>query len=100
MAQLYRALKPGGVLLLTVPGLSPLNLAPDAWYWNFTPLAAQRLMEQSFGPGHFTIAVHGNVFAATCFLHGIAQQDLDLATLDPIDPCYPVIITVRAAKPL
>ena len=38
MRTLYRILKPGGVLLATVPGISQLERGPwkDAWYWSLT----------------------------------------------------------------
>lgn len=99
LAQLYRALKPDGVLLLTVPAISPLEPEDTGWLWNFTPKVTRRLFDQTFGPAHCSIAVHGNVFAATCALQGIVQEDVEPARLDPVDPCYPVVISVRAVKP-
>ena len=39
MENLYQALAPGGALLITVPGISPIgNGETKIWYWEFTEL--------------------------------------------------------------
>jgi len=93
---LYRSLKPDGVLLATVPGLTPLDV--EAWYWTFTLPGLYRLLEDSFGPNTVVGEAHGNVFAATAFLHGLAVEELDVAELDFNDPHYPVTVAARAIK--
>ncbi len=97
----YRILKPGGVLLITIPGITPLNDAEwnKCWHWSFTPLSAQRLLSEVFPAANIEIASYGNVLAATAFLQGLAMQELDPGELDYCDPSYPVIITIRAVKP-
>jgi hypothetical protein len=40
----------------------------------------------------------GNVFAATCFLEGIAVEEITAAELDVRDPNYDVLIAIRAQK--
>lgn len=99
LRQMHRALKEGGVLLATIPYISPIDNADWNWYWSFTPKAVNRLFEESFGVGNFEMEVHGNVFAATCFLQGVAVEDIDPSWIDQPDPSYPVNITVRAVKP-
>ncbi|MDF8333127.1 glycosyltransferase [Novosphingobium cyanobacteriorum] len=98
LRNLYRTLKPGGVLLATLPAITPVDNIEWQWYWAFAPKVANRLFEETFGPGNFTLEVHGNVFAATCFLQGLAVEDVGPRWLDPADPAYPVNITVRALK--
>ena len=39
---------------------------------------------------------HGNVFAATAFLQGIALEEVDPSKLYLLDQAYPVIVAVRA----
>lgn len=99
LRNLYRALKPGGVLLATLPSITPVDNAEWQWYWSFAPKVAARLFDEAFGRGQYAMDVHGNVFAATCFLQGIAVEDVSEQWLDPADPAYPVNITVRAVKP-
>ena len=41
---------------------------------------------------------YGNVLAATCFLHGIALEELREEELNHNDPDYQVTIAVRATK--
>jgi glycosyltransferase involved in cell wall biosynthesis len=97
----YRILKPGGVLLATVPGVTRHAQGEWAatWYWSFTRLSATRLISDVFPPGHSRVETHGNVLAASAFLYGLAAQELRPAELDYNDPFYPLLITIRAAKP-
>lgn len=101
VATCNRALVPGGVVLATVPGISQISRYDmDRWgdYWRFTTLSVRRLFEQSFPPAGITVAARGNVRAATAFLEGRAMEEVPREELDPDDPDYQVIITVRAQK--
>jgi SAM-dependent methyltransferase len=98
---LYRILKPGGVLLATFPGLSPISRYDmEQWghFWAFTSLSAQRLFEEVFPPDHVQIKPSGNVLAATAFLYGIAAQELRRGELEYFDRDYETLIGVSAIK--
>jgi SAM-dependent methyltransferase len=100
---LHRILRPGGVVLATVPGVSRICRAEaDAWgdFWRFTTMSAQRLFEESFGVGAVQVEAHGNVLAAVGMLHGIAAEELGARRLDSHDPDYEVLIGVRAERRL
>jgi glycosyltransferase involved in cell wall biosynthesis/SAM-dependent methyltransferase len=101
VATLYRILKPGGVLLLTVPGVSQISQDPwrESWHWGFTSLAIRRLLEEAFPATLVDVEAHGNVLAATAFLQGIAVEELEPAELDHHDAQYEMLITARAVKP-
>ena len=90
----------GGVLLLTVPGISQIDHQDwrESWYWSFTTLSARRLFADSFPEGEVTVEAHGNVFTAVSFLHGLALEELRQEELDYQDPDFQVTITVRAQK--
>ena len=102
VATLHRALAPGGVVLATIPGISQIDLhdGPDAWFWAMTQSAARRLFAEAFGPAAVEVEQHGNVLAATAFLQGLALDEVPHASLDIVDPLYPVITGVRAWKRL
>jgi ubiquinone/menaquinone biosynthesis C-methylase UbiE len=53
MRTLYRVLRPGGVLLLTVPGITPTTDDEwrPCWYWSFTTASLSRLAGESFPSG-------------------------------------------------
>jgi SAM-dependent methyltransferase len=98
---LHRILKPGGVLLATVPGISQISRYDmDRWgdYWRFTSASAQRLFEKQFSSQNLSIQVFGNVLAATAFLQGIAVQDLQEEDLNVADADYQVLIGLCAIK--
>lgn len=97
-----RILKAGGVLLVTMSGISQISrFDMDRWgeYWRFTTLSVQRLFEEFFPPDQLQIEAKGNVLSAIAFLHGLASTELRKEELDYHDPDYQVIITVRAVKP-
>lgn len=100
IANLHDALKPGGVLLLTVPGITQVDIGiwAETWFWSLTSIAGRRLLEERFRPEAIAVEAYGNVFAATAFLYGLAFEELDLADLDADDPRYPIIVAARAVK--
>ncbi|MDB4442597.1 bifunctional glycosyltransferase/class I SAM-dependent methyltransferase [bacterium] len=101
LSTLYRILKPNGVLLLTVPGISQISHDEwgKSWFWNFTSLSIRRLLEEAFPKDCVAIKAYGNALVATSFLQGIATSELEQTELDFRDPHYEVLITVRASRP-
>jgi len=98
---LHRILKPGGVLLATVPGISQISGEDmERWgqYWCFTTRSIQQLLETAFLPDHLSVATHGNVLAAIALLHGLVTEELKPVELNYVDPNYQVLITARAVK--
>jgi glycosyltransferase involved in cell wall biosynthesis len=98
--RLYSALRPGGILLLTVPGISAIDRGEWGanWLWSFTGTSIGRLFEPCFGTKGLQVDAHGNVFSATAFIQGVALEEIDSCKLAVNDPAYPVIITLRAEK--
>lgn len=102
LATLYRILKPGGVLLTTVSGISKISRDDmDRWghHWSFTTRSAWRLFQSFFPATNVKVEAHGNVLAAIAFLHGLASEELRREELDYVDPDYELLITIRAVKP-
>lgn len=94
----HRILRPGGVLLVTVPALSRLAGQGFTDYWRFTPAACTRLFADVFGEEQVTVSAFGNVLSAIAFLEGMACEELSKWELDVIDERYPVLLAVRAVK--
>jgi ubiquinone/menaquinone biosynthesis C-methylase UbiE len=98
---LYRILKPEGVLLIAVPGISQIaRYDDDSWgeYWRFTSRSSRMLFEEVFRPGSLTIQTHGNVLAALASLHGLISNELRREELNHHDRDYELVITIRAVK--
>jgi glycosyltransferase involved in cell wall biosynthesis len=98
---LHRILKPGGVVLATLPGIS--QIARDGlnrWqdHWRFTSESARRLFADVFGAKNVMVVSHGNFCAAVNFLDGRAVEELSSRELAHSDRDYPLVISVRAIK--
>ncbi len=101
VAGCYRALRPGGVVLATLPGISQISRYDmERWgdFWRFTDAGARRMFGEVFGSQNVAVLTYGNVLAACALLQGLAVEDLKAAELDYHDDDYQVIIVVRAAK--
>jgi SAM-dependent methyltransferase len=99
---IYHSLKPGGVALVTVPGISQISRYDmDRWghYWSFTTRSVEELFKSVFPADHIQVEAHGNVLAAISFLHGLASQELNSKELSFTDPDYQLLITIRAERP-
>lgn len=94
-----QALRAGGVLLATVPGVTRADEDPKGpSLWSFTHAGCQTLFEDEFGAPNTAIRSYGNVLSAIAFLSGMAQQELRPAELAVHDVRFPVIVAVRAVR--
>jgi SAM-dependent methyltransferase len=99
LANCRRALKPGGALLATVPGISQVSRYDmDRWgdYWRFTDRGAEQLFGRVFGD--VEVQAHGNAAAACAFLQGLAVEEIPRRTLDAHHRDYPLVVTVVATR--
>ncbi len=95
-------LKPGGVLLVTLAGISQISRYDmERWgdFWRFTTLSAKKLFAGEFGEDQVEVCSYGNVLAAIALLEGIALEEMTPAELDHQDEDYQVLLTVKAIKP-
>jgi glycosyltransferase involved in cell wall biosynthesis len=101
LAHAVEALKPGGVLLATVPCISQISRFDQVrWgdYWRFTSRSVERLFAEFFPDEAVEVQVFGNALAATAFLQGLVSEELSAAELDAKDEEYEMVIAIRAVK--
>lgn len=95
----HRLLRPGGVLLATLPAVSRVARGPAfVDHWRFTPAACERLFGEVFGAGHVAVTSYGNVLSCVAFLTGLAYDELSPEELDARDADFPLLVSVRAVK--
>ena len=102
VAEVKRILKPGGIALVSVPGISQIcrdQEDKESDTWRFTESGVRRLFAHEFGEEFVTARAYGNVNTATAFLRGLCMSDVKPADLDYHDPQYQMVITLRAVKP-
>jgi SAM-dependent methyltransferase len=101
IATLHRILRPQGTLLLTTPGISQIcrpEMDETGDYWRVTTLSLRRLLEEAFPAEDLIVQAYGNVLTASCFLYGIAAEELHPRELDHRDPDYELLIAAHAVK--
>lgn len=97
----YRILKPGGTLLMTVPGITHIaqDLWGSNWLWAFTGSSIIRMLTNVFPESGVTVETHGNVHIASAFLYGVGVNEVEKKYFNYNDPHYQVIIAASAVKP-
>jgi SAM-dependent methyltransferase len=98
LAHAHRILRPGGVLLATVPVVSRICEPPLTDCWRFTPMSLERLLDEAFGTGAATVQGRGNVLAQVGFLEGLAAEDLTPDELAVDDARFPLVVCARAVR--
>jgi hypothetical protein len=103
-AHAIRVLKPGGVLLCTIPAVSRVNDENGGLesgdYWRLTQAAVWRLFASLVPPERVRVETYGNVRTCAAFLYGVAAEELPPETLDHHDPWFPLVHCIRVVKPL
>jgi SAM-dependent methyltransferase len=104
-----RILKPGGTLLVNFSsveysfarGLDMGTGGPLFVFWQFTPLQVENLVR---GAGlterDFELQIFGNLFARVAYQMNVPAPELTRDELDHVDPGHPLLICVRAKKPV
>jgi SAM-dependent methyltransferase len=96
-----QALRPGGSLLLAMPGLTAhddrIPLEEDRW--RFLPAGVDELLRAAAPVARRTVVGYGNLVAALAFLHGISAEELRPSELHRYDERYPVVTCARLDLP-
>lgn len=97
IAELYRILKPRGVLLVAVPHISMC----DPQYhelWRFTPEGLSLLLGKSFAAEDVTVREYGNSLTAAGQIRGLVPDEFTRAELEYHDKRFAVTACARAVK--
>jgi SAM-dependent methyltransferase len=95
----WQGLAYGGVLLVSVPGITrsdPADLTADRW--RFTASGLETLLARACPIGHREVIGYGNLTSAVAFLLGLAGEELAEPELTKTDPHFPVVVCARAQK--
>lgn len=98
LRECYAALRPGGMLLATVPSIIKFHREPED-HWRFTLDSMHHLVSRSCPGATAEIEAHGNLIAAIAFLIGAAAEELSPEELAHTDVTYAVTITAAIQKP-
>lgn len=95
-----RVLRPGGVLLATVPVISRIDrhAGVEHDFWRLTPAACSRLFGSVYGEENVEVEAFGNVLSGIGFLTGLAREELGDQRLDVTDDLFPVLVGIRARR--
>ena len=98
---IYRMLKPGGTVLVTVAGISQISrYEADNWgdFYSFHVDAVKRIFGEIFGLENVQVECFGNVKTAISLLYGLCCEDLTAADFAYQDQDYQVILGVVVRK--
>ncbi len=97
VGHLFRMLKPGGTLLLTVSAMGPY-ITNGHSFWRYTVRSIPYLLEKYFPKENIKVEAFGNVLTGQGFWVGMAAEEFTKEQLDSKDERYPVIISAVATK--
>jgi len=95
----WQSLTRGGVLLISVPGITradPDHVAADRW--RFTPAGLDTLLARACPDGRREVVDYGNLIGAVAFLMGLAAEELKESELTATDAHFTVSVCARVQR--
>jgi hypothetical protein len=91
-------LKPGADLVTLFSGIARPEPGGRGPLWSVAPYAARRLHEERGELERVEVEQYGNVTLALTWIYRLPADDLTEWELAAVDPAYPVLVAVTAAK--
>ena len=99
LANVWRSLAPGGVLLLTVPTVGRHEARRNFHHdrWRVTQSGLEWLLSALTG-SRAEITTYGNVLSCSAFMYGLAAEELSREEINVVDREFPLIVAARVFK--
>jgi SAM-dependent methyltransferase len=99
VANVWRALAVGGVLLVTVPAIGRHEARKGFHHdrWRVTKTGLEWLLA-GIADGPADVTTYGNVLACVAFLYGMAAEELRPDELQVFDREFPLLVAARVPK--
>lgn len=97
ISELYRILKPGGVLLMAVPNIT-IHYPTYSEYWRFTSCGLHYVLNKYFATEKIAVQTYGNSLVTAGEIRGMTAFDFTKAKLEYNDPRFALIVCARAVK--
>jgi SAM-dependent methyltransferase len=99
VANLWRAVRPGGVLLVTAPTVARQDRSlADIDRWRFLPAGLDLLLREGCPGGTVTTTSYGSLVTNIGFLLGLAAEELGERDLERSDERHPLLACGRVRK--
>jgi len=98
ISELHRILKPGAVMLVSVPHIS--SMCKPEWneFWRFTPVGLHLTLAEVFGADNVIVKAYGNSLTAAGALRGIVTHEYCNYELNYHDPRFAIELCAHVTK--
>lgn len=99
VANVWRTLAAGGVLLLTVPTVGRHEARRNCHHdrWRVTRTGLEWLLS-ALPNARAEITAYGNVLSCSAFMYGLAAEELSREEIDVFDREFPLVVAARVLK--